>query len=424
MAPGTTLKRMTTNGKHDVNILRDLLREYVAVTQDEVQDERRELWRQHNSLVRTRPPVVVSFGPWNVWCQEVFGDHVMQCQDPFFRRHELALRQMLFHASLGDDTIFEPWITQRASTVTPDQGLWGLREGRIPAPEAGGAWKFDPPLKDPEDAAKMRIPSHVIDEERTARNIDCLRQAIGDLIEVNLDRGPAYRGFGADISTNLARLRGLEPLMTDMLDRPDWLHSVLQFMRDGILKVHREAEEAGDWSLSTQSNQAACYSRELEPPRPNSGSRPRRELWYFAAAQEFTGISPSMHHEFLLQYQLPIMAEFGLVAYGCCEDLTNKIDMLRQVPNLRRIAVTPVADVGRCAEQIQADYVFSWRPNPTNVISFDFDESRVRRVLAEGLAAARGCHVDITLKDIETVGGEPERLGKWVQIARGLADDW
>ncbi|GAI58840.1 unnamed protein product [marine sediment metagenome] len=50
--------------------------------------------------------------------------------------------------------------------------------------------------------------------------------------------------------------------------------------------------------------------------------------------------------------------KFGLVAYGCCEDLTYKVDMLRQIPNLRRIAVPPFADAAKCAEQIGRDYVF------------------------------------------------------------------
>ena len=59
-------------------------------------------------------------------------------------------------------------------------------------------------------------------------------------------------------------------------------------------------------------------------------------------------MSPAMHDEFLLQYQLPILKQWGLVGYGCCENLTQKIDILRQIPNLRVIGVTPRADVRRC----------------------------------------------------------------------------
>ena len=132
--------------------------------------------------------------------------------------------------------------------------------------------------------------------------------------------------------------------------------------------------------------------------------------------------TPKMHDEFLLQYQLPIMKEFGLVAYGCCEDLTQKIDMLRQIPNLRRIAVAPRADIRKCSEQIGNDYVMSWRPNPTDMVAYQFDEDLIRRIIGNGLEACRESTVHVHLKDVETVGGDPGRLKRWVQLVRETAE--
>jgi hypothetical protein len=129
-----------------------------------------------------------------------------------------------------------------------------------------------------------------------------------------------------------------------------------------------------------------------------------------------------MHEEFLLDYQLPILREFGLVAYGCCEDLTTKIDMLRKIPNLRRIAVSPFADCPRCAAQIGKDYVISYRPSPTDMVGYGYDEARIRKILERDLSACRGCHVDLTLKDVETVEGDPERVRRWVGLARSIAE--
>jgi len=149
---------------------------------------------------------------------------------------------------------------------------------------------------------------------------------------------------------------------------------------------------------------------------------PRCELWAFMAAQEFAGVSPEMHDEFLLQYQLPILKEFGLVAYGCCEDLTHKIDMLRQIPNLRRITVSPFADVAKCAEQIGREYVLSYRPSPADMVSYDFNPERIRKILKQGLGACTKSHVDITLKDVETVQNDPHRIRNWVKIVREVTD--
>lgn len=279
------------------------------------------------------------------------------------------------------------------------------------------------------DVDNLRVPHHEIDEKATVENATRLREAIGDVIEVNVDRSPVYRFWGGDLSTDLGHLRGIENLMLDMLDNPKWLHGLMKFMSDGVLKAQDEAEAAGDWSLSGEygtggrSNQAMPYSEELPDPVANVNGVPRKHLWCYMAAQEFTGVSPAMHEEFLLRYQMPIMAKFGLTAYGCCEDLTRKIDMLRAIPNLRRIAVSPFANVPRCAEQIGEDYVISYRPSPAEMVSCGFDPARIRAILRRDLQACRGCHVDITLKDVETVERDPDRVRKWVAIAREVTDE-
>jgi hypothetical protein len=247
------------------------------------------------------------------------------------------------------------------------------------------------------------MPWHEIDEEKTEADAARLHDAIGDIITVNIDRSPAYRMWAGDISTHLGHFRGIEHFMMDMIDDPEWLKSLVKFIADGILKTHDEAEAAGDWGLYAHENQAMPYAEELDDPAANVNGIRRGQLWAFMAAQEFTGVSPAMHDEFLLQYQLPVLEQFGLVAYGCCEDLTNKIDMLRPIPNLRRIAVSPFADAARCAEQIGQDYVLSYRPSPTDMVGYGLDVQRVGSILERDLEACKECHVDITLKDVETV---------------------
>jgi len=413
---------------HDRAILRDLVKRYLDVAARPGQNDLRRRWADHNSLVPGRPLVLVTFGMWNVWCRETFPPESLQCRDEVLRSHEQSLRLALFHATIGDDWIFEPFLISRACVITPPEGVWGVAtDCRQPGVE-GGAYALQPPLRELRDMERLVPPHHRIDEAATAINLGRLRDAVGDLIEIDLNRGPAYAHFNGDISTQLIRLRGLDQVMLDMYEDPAGLHRLLAFMRDGILRAQDEAEAAGDYSLTCHDNQALPYARELEPPRPNSGPRRRKDLWTFCAAQEYTLVSPRLHDEFLLQYQLPIIAKFGLSAYGCCEDLTRKIGMLRQVPNLRRIAATPVADVARCAEQIGGDYVMSWRPNPTDMVCASFDEARIRRIIRHGLAACRAnrCPVDITLKDIETVQGDVTRLARWTRIVNEEIDafDW
>lgn len=386
-----------------------------------IQEERRRLWRDHNSLRPTaRVPVVVSFGMWNVWCREIFSDAAMTCQDPFYRAYERAMRVNLFQQSVGDDSIMEPWLTVPAVQPRNLGNTWGVGESHSEHVE-GGSWAFDPPIKDWADTAKLSWPPHAIDEAATKANVARLQDAVGDIITINVDRGPVCRGYASDLSYHVTQLRGLEQLMADMYENPKELHALMAFLRDGVLANQQAAEDAGDIGADNHGG-ISPYADQTIPPAPNSYGHRRRELWGFMAAQEFECVSPAQHDEFLLQYQLPILKHWGLVTYGCCENLTHKIDMLRQIPNLRTIAVTPRADVRRCAEQIGRDYVISWRPNPADMVCCQFDEDLIRRTIREGLEACRGCTVHVRLKDIETVQGEPRRLNRWVQIVREVAE--
>ena len=402
----------------DVTILRDLARQVAEIAAKDIQHERRRLWREHNSLRPTRPLIYVR---WFACWHEVL-DPILRCEDPFYRQHERFLLGQIYQDRLGDDVIIEPWITVRAQYRPPTgPRRWGPEIRRIPSTEKKGAYKFDAPLKSEADLDKLRPPRHAIDEEATARDAARLGDAIGDILTVCVDRAPQYR---SDLSYELAQLRGLEQIMWDMVDRPAWLHRLCAFIRDGILTADEQAEAAGDWRLHNHRNQAMPYARELPDPAPDDQPVRRKDLWTFQAAQEMALVSPAMHDEFILAYQIPILEKFGLVAYGCCEDLTRKIDILRKIPNLRRIAVTPWADVRACAEQIGTDYVLSWRPSPAEMICMGFDPQRVQRLTRAGLEACRGCVVDITLKDIETIGGNFENLVAWTRVVREVVDEF
>ncbi len=204
----------------------------------------------------------------------------------------------------------------------------------------------------------------------------------------------------------------------DMCAQPELVHRLAAFLRDGILAAQDLAEQQGDWGLTSHENQAMCYGAGLADPRPNARGVQRSQLWGYMASQEFTAVSPQMHEEFLLRYQMPILARYGQAAYGCCENLTEKIDLLRTIPNLRRISLAPSADVARCCEQVGRDYVMSYRPNPSEMMCCGFDEAHIRKVLRRDLAPLAGRPFDVTLKDADTCQGEPWRLKRWVDIVR------
>lgn len=400
----------------DKEILHDLARRYVDICNKPEQQERRKRWRAHNSFKGDRPLIYVrAYDSGPAWAE--MPQAVCYCEDPTARSHENFFRSRLFWDTFNDDFVFEPWLTVHA--VHRNTG-WGIWPESISSGVKGGAIKLDYPIKELDDIEKLHAPQHEIDEEKTAEKVERAQDIFGDIITVNVSRRPAWN---ADLSTDLGYLRGMEHFMLDMTENPEWLHRLVSFMSEGVRRTHEQAEEAGDWGLSAHQNQAMPYAEELSDPAANQHGVKRSQLWGYMAAQEFALVSPAMHDEFLLQYQIPILSRFGLTAYGCCEDLSQKIDMLRQIPNLRRIAVSPFSNVAECAEKIGRDYIFGYRPSPTDMVSYGYDPERIRSILKQDLESCKHCHVDITLKDVQTVQGDADRMRKWVRIARQVIDE-
>jgi hypothetical protein len=400
----------------DIQLARALAERYLEACADPDQQRRREVWTAVNSLVPMPPPLYMRLG---VCINEVVAPAALECESPFWRRFEHWFKTQLFVASLWDDSVLEPWLPLRAVF---DYSGWGVEVKHIPPPTPGGSWMYDPPLKTEADLDNLVVPRHSVNEAATQAAYEQLADGVGDLIPIEIDRSPAYQVWTADLSTDLAHLRGLEQMMVDMVDRPQWLHRLLAFMRDGVLKAQQEAEDAGHWRLSSHQNQAMPYCKELAPPQAGSPPVNRSRLWCFLAAQELTLVSPAMHEEFMFNYQRPILEKFGLVSYGCCEDLTRKIAMVKQLPNLRRIAVAPRADLAACAEQAAGEYTLSWRPSPADTVCVGFNEEAILKLLRKGLEEGQGHPMDITLKDVQTVQNQPWRLRRFVELTRRAVD--
>jgi len=411
---------------HEKDIIRELAKRYAAVAADPRNDERRRLWSDHLSLRPTsRTPVLASTGPWNVWMQDEL-DRNLRCEDPVLRGLEAQLYWRLLAAEFDDDAIFEPWLTFGAVAAEPWELLWGIPFVSEHIGTRGSAERHLHVLPDLEDLSQIKPITHTFDEEATQRQAAIWHDALGGILPFEITR-TLPRCTGGDLSTAIVKMRGIEGAMLDMVEQPEALHRLLAYLRDGFLAVHAQMVKEGHWTLATHYNQVMPYAHELPPPAAHGGPVPTSQLWYHAHAQDFTGISPAMHEEFILQYQRPLIEQFGLSGYGCCEDLSRKIDILRKIPNLRYIAVSPMCGfdgLARCVEQIGTDTVVAWRPSPADCVCNSWNPERVERILRTGLEITRGTHRHINLKDIHTVQGDPSRIRKFCTLARRLAEEY
>lgn len=398
----------------DRSVLRQLAKQVAEIGAHPRQAELRELWRRHNRLERVRPLVLIS--PEGAW-EEILPHSELQCTDDFARGYEWHLRSLIYRwEHFHDDNVIEPWIKVGLAWWTTG---WGLDPGYIHSDVPRGAWHFDPPMKELEDLNKLKFPEVVIDEEATQRNFEQIHEAVGDILEVKIHRRLYIWGESSLVST-LAEFRGLDQIMWDMTDRPEWVHKAMSFLAEGMSCVFDQIEAYDKLDLCNTDEYVGsggvAYTDEL--PGPGFEGRVRlKDLWGFAEAQEFVGVSPAMHEEFALRYQRPLLERFGLTCYGCCEPVTDRLQYLFKIPNLRRISISPWADLRIAAEGLQDKYIFSWKPNPAQMCG-DFNTDWIRKQIREALDIAKACVVEIVLKDTHTVDNDPPRFDTWARIAQ------
>jgi hypothetical protein len=212
--------------------------------------------------------------------------------------------------------------------------------------------------------------------------------------------------------------------MLSMYDNPDGLHRLMAFLRDDELAFSRWLEEQRLYSLNNENDYIGSGSMGYTADLPQTAKRqegsPVREqdLWVLLESQETVGVGPELFEAFVFPYQLSIAKRFGKTYYGCCEPVHNRWSIIKRLPNLARVSISPWADQRFMAEALGRDYVFSRKPNPTLISTDRFDEAAIRNDIRQTLDSAGGCRVEIIMKDVHTLNNEPERLARWVQIVR------
>ena len=81
-----------------------------------------------------------------------------------------------------------------------------------------------------------------------------------------------------------------------------------------------------------------------------------------------------------------------------------------------------ICDREKMAENLGADYIFSAKPHPGLLAAVEFGPEAVHRDAADVLDKAKGCPLEIIMKDNHTIRNDPRRATEWVRIVREEID--
>jgi len=407
----------------DREILRRLVSEYSEEAKNERNLRNAELFRALNGLRMIRPVVLMDEIPWNQLAG--LDELKLQCEGEREREIELYFRKKLYQ-----------WRHFPCDMILPDHyplarhisiGSFGIeKQENILEHDQGNnivSHHYIDQLADEESLEKLHAPEIHVDEEADRRDLEWFNGLFGDLLPIKLcgNGNPQYYKPWDTVSV----WRGVEPLLWDLVDRPEFSHQLVEKLMKLQLDLLDRMEKMnllpdGDTFIHCTAGLADELPGEVE-----DGRITRKNLWGRGTAQIFATVSPRMTDEFEIEYAKRYFEGFGLVYYGCCEPLDKKLHVVKKLPNLRKISITPWADAVNAAEQIGNEYVMAHKPNPAFVAVDTLDEDAIRNEVKKVLEASRRNHVNVefTLKDISSVHYHPEHLARWAEIEMGLVQE-
>ncbi|MHB9131391.1 MAG: hypothetical protein ACYDBB_09915 [Armatimonadota bacterium] len=406
----------------DKALLRQLGARIVEIAADPVMAERRRLWKKLNALEAERPMILTETGGVLDQTTPVC---TLQCEGEWARGVERGLRDKIFYyEQVGDDMVIEPRITYGHVVHQTNYGVQEeVHRGNDGA--GHGSYVWEAPLKKlPEDVRKLRFRTFTYDREATDTQCARLEEVFDGVLPV-VNRSMFWWTQG--LTWPAIKLIGLEGLMLAMYDEPEGLHALMAFLRDDHMQALDWYEQAGLLTPNNEDDYIGSGGRghtDLLPQSDYVPGKPARikDLWGLSESQETVGVSPELFAEFIFPYQLPVISRFGFACYGCCEPIDGRWSVVKQIPNLRRVSVSPWSNPVVMAENLGKNYVFSRKPNPAYVSS-EWNEAVIRQDLHDTIAATKGLNVELVLKDVHTLANEPDRLGRWSAIAREVIDE-
>jgi hypothetical protein len=403
----------------DRDILRGLAARVAEIAALPVQEETRRLWRRLNALKPVRPMVMIDQVCWN----EMGDEMALRCTDLECRGYEGHLRRILFQWDhFRVDMVVETFLPVAKAILNSGFGVGVRQEVAVSDPtNSVVGHRYLNQFQTEADLEKIRCPQVRHDSAETARRLDVAHEIFDGVLPVRARGADPYLSLWDPISTWM----GVQEVLYALVDRPDFMHRLVGRVTDGYLSLLDQLEEqallCGPQSLI---HCTGAYTDELPAPGYNPDKPRTRDLWMFGLAQMFSTVSPAMFKDFEIDYASRICARFGLVYYGCCDPLDLKMAEVRQLPHVRKVSMSPWVNEERGAAEIGRTFVYSRKPNPAFLAPDRFDPDLVRQDLLATREVCRrhGCPLEFILKDISTVGYQPQRLSQWAAIAMETAE--
>jgi hypothetical protein len=415
----------------DKTQIRELAARWMDLASQPVMAERKRLWRAVHDLKSERPMILFEAATVSGFVN----DAELLCDNPILRVVEKNMRITLKQAEeLGDDIVIEPYYRVGWRMTLPDYGVPVAIHG---ASDASLAYSFNFPIARPEDLAKLKKRTLGVDREKTTLMKHTIEDVMGDILPVKLGNYDPFLyeydcgdfgdfGFNGNFFFGLTwqvyRFLGNDALLYWVYDHPDTIHELMTFMLEDRIALFRYFEENGLLASNTDNQMAGPRSYGYVSDLPDTPDQPTlKDVWGWAESQEAENISPAMFKEFVLPYLAKLSSQFGLVYYGCCERVDDRLEMIVDaIPNLRSVSVSGWSNLQKTAEILGNRYVYSRKPTPAHISGAYPNWELAQKDMKDTYHATGGNNLEILFRDLYDVNGDLSRLRQWVDMTKSV----
>lgn len=407
--------------KKEISVLQETAKKYMEYASLPIQKEKIRLWKALNRSKMERPMVVIDQIPWN----EMNNNHELDLfvENPVFRRVEQNLKREIYkYKHYPVDMVLDPFIRVQKAISNTGYGM-KVEEETLYASGNVSSHVFINQLATKEDAKKIKDMVITHDEEETKRRYETASEIFKEIAPVMMEGNMFHLG----VWDNLSQFMGVENIYFDLVDEPDKLHLFMERMTTSVIKGIEQSNNLKIYD--TNANVCHCsyiYTDELLPDSGMGKEPITKNGWAFGLAQLFSSVSPSVTEEFELPYIKRMAEYFGMIYYGCCDRLDDRLDLVLTIPHLKKVSCSPWSVREAFAEKIGPKVIMSNKPTPALLATGTLDEEEIRKDLQRTVDAARknNVNLEMILKDISTVKCEPERLTRWANIAMDVVNNY
>ncbi len=412
--------------KEEKNILKRLGEEIAEISSNPVNATRAALWCDLNDLKSTRPMVWINEIPWH---EMNYNDELtLGTEHPWARDLETKLRREIYQwKHMPGDMVVNSYIECPLVIHSTDFGI--VEDVDIAVTDLENdvvSRHYKIQIKDMDDLEKIQMPRLTHLEKATKHHFETMNDIFSGTIPVK-KVGQSHIWFTPwDF---LIRWWGVQEAMMDLVLRPDMVHAFVDRMTDAWMTELDQFVENNYLSLDNNNTRIGSGGYGYISDLPGEDFDPDyikpNNMWGCSNAQIFSDVSPEMQWDFAIEHSLRWLKRWGHTYYGCCEPLHNKVHLLRRIPNLRKISVSPWCNTEKIISEIGDDYVMSRKPNPAVFIESNWSTEQSEKNLRDFLDKTEGqCHVELIMKDISTVSHEPQRLWEWETMATRIAEEY